>query len=85
MTARTDTAARLEAAAAGKTGEFATTLRRAALQLRNSEGPSFPPDVAVALADATLAIGGVTRNEAVAYIVKEWLQANGYLAFEVEA
>ncbi|MBX4858773.1 CopG family transcriptional regulator [Rhizobium bangladeshense] len=53
-------------------------LRRAALRLRNASAVSMDDDVEDALRD--LAGGfGMTRNNTIQFIVREWMEKNTYL------
>ncbi|TCA53733.1 CopG family transcriptional regulator [Rhizobium leguminosarum] len=53
-------------------------LRRAALRLRNSSAVSFEDDIDDALRDLAGELG-MTRNDTVRFIVREWLEKNAYL------
>ncbi|MBY5447170.1 CopG family transcriptional regulator [Rhizobium leguminosarum] len=53
-------------------------LRRAALRLRNAGAVSMEDDVEDALADLSSEFG-VTRNDMIRYIVREWMEQNTYL------
>ncbi|KEC75490.1 hypothetical protein RLPCCGM1_c0867 [Rhizobium leguminosarum bv. phaseoli CCGM1] len=53
-------------------------LRRAALRLRNAGGISMDDDVEEALRDLAGEFG-VTRNDMIRYIVREWMEKNTYL------
>jgi hypothetical protein len=77
-----DTAALLEDAA-NRIGHISRTdlqimLRRAALRLRNSAAVSMEDDVEDALRDLAGAFG-MTRNDAIRFIVREWMEKNTYL------
>ncbi|MBY4589402.1 ribbon-helix-helix protein, CopG family [Rhizobium redzepovicii] len=53
-------------------------LRRAALRLRNAVAVSMDDDVEDSLRDLAGELG-VTRNDAIRFIVREWLETNAYL------
>lgn len=53
-------------------------LRRAALRLRNAGDISMDDDVEEALGDLAGEFG-MTRNDTIRYIVREWLEKNTYL------
>ncbi|TAX99810.1 CopG family transcriptional regulator [Rhizobium leguminosarum] len=53
-------------------------LRRAALRLRNSAAVSMEDDVEDALRDLAGEFG-MTRNDAIRFIVREWMEKNTYL------
>ncbi|ARQ56985.1 hypothetical protein Kim5_CH00878 [Rhizobium sp. Kim5] len=53
-------------------------LRRAALRLRNAGALSMDDDVEEALRDLAGEFG-MTRNDTIRYIVREWLEKNTYL------
>jgi hypothetical protein len=56
-------------------------LRRAALRLRNADKLPLDLHVDAALGDAIAAMGK-TRSDAIRFIVREWLETNGYLAID---
>lgn len=74
--------ARLEAAAAGRTDEIGALLRRAVLALRNAESASIDPKWSKALLEAMVDLQTLNPNEAIRYIVGEWLMKNGYISYE---
>ncbi|MGO8003536.1 CopG family transcriptional regulator [Rhizobium ruizarguesonis] len=53
-------------------------LRRAALRLRNSAAVSMEDDVEDALRNLAGEFG-MTRNDAIRFIVREWMEKNTYL------
>ncbi|MGO7347446.1 CopG family transcriptional regulator [Rhizobium ruizarguesonis] len=53
-------------------------LRRAALRLRNAGAVSMEDDVEDALRDLAGEFG-MTRNDMIRYIVREWMEKNTYL------
>ncbi|MBY3414856.1 CopG family transcriptional regulator [Rhizobium laguerreae] len=53
-------------------------LRRAALRLRNAGAVSMEDDVEEALRDLAGEFG-MTRNDTVRFIVREWMETNTYL------
>ena len=53
-------------------------LRRAALRLRNAGALSMDDDVEEALRDLAGEFG-MTRNDTIRYIIREWLEKNTYL------
>ncbi|MGO4112312.1 CopG family transcriptional regulator [Rhizobium ruizarguesonis] len=53
-------------------------LRRAALRLRNSGAVSMEDDVEEALRDLAGEFG-MTRNDTIRFIVREWMEKNTYL------
>lgn len=53
-------------------------LRRAALRLRNAGAISMDDDVEEALRDLA-GESGVTRNDMIRYIIREWMETNTYL------
>ncbi|MGR9188858.1 CopG family transcriptional regulator [Rhizobium leguminosarum] len=53
-------------------------LRRAALRLRNATGVSMEDDVEEALRDLAGELG-MTRNDTIRFIVREWMEKNTYL------
>ncbi|WP_027686883.1 CopG family transcriptional regulator [Rhizobium leguminosarum] len=53
-------------------------LRRAALRLRNSAALSMDDDVEEALRDLAGEFG-MTRNDTIRFIVREWMEKNTYL------
>ncbi|ULR43407.1 CopG family transcriptional regulator [Rhizobium sp. K102] len=53
-------------------------LRRAALRLRNAGALSMDDDVEEVLRDLAGEFG-MTRNDTIRYIVREWLEKNTYL------
>jgi len=53
-------------------------LRRAALRLRNAAAVSMDDDVEEILRDLAGELG-MTRNDTIRYIVREWLEKNTYL------
>lgn len=57
-------------------------LRRAALAIRNAESASIDPAWGVALLNAMVDLQTINHNEAIRYIVGEWLRTNGYLSWD---
>jgi hypothetical protein len=55
-------------------------LRRAALRLRNAAAVSMEDDVEDALRDLAGELG-LTRNDTVRFIVREWMEKSTYLPF----
>ncbi|MGR9156034.1 CopG family transcriptional regulator [Rhizobium leguminosarum] len=53
-------------------------LRRAALRLRNAAAVSMDDDVEEILRDLAGELG-MTRNDTIRYIVREWMEKNTYL------
>jgi hypothetical protein len=53
-------------------------LRRAALRLRNAGAVSMDDDVEEILRDLAGELG-MTRNDTIRYIVREWMEKNTYL------
>ncbi|MGR9372304.1 CopG family transcriptional regulator [Rhizobium leguminosarum] len=53
-------------------------LRRAALRLRNAAAVSMDHDVEEALRDLAGELG-MTRNDTIRFIVREWMETNTYL------
>ncbi|MGO4196902.1 CopG family transcriptional regulator [Rhizobium sp. YAF28] len=53
-------------------------LRRAALRLRNAAAVSMDDDIEEALRDLAGEFG-LTRNDTIRFIVREWLEKNTYL------
>lgn len=53
-------------------------LRRAALLLRNSSSIAFADDVEEAPRDLSGGLG-MTRNDTIRFIVREWMEKNTYL------
>jgi hypothetical protein len=53
-------------------------LRRAALRLRNAGAVSMEDDVEEALRDLASEFG-MTRNDTIRFIVREWMEKNTYL------
>lgn len=53
-------------------------LRRAALRLRNAAAVSMDDDVEDALSDLAGELG-LTRNDTIRFIVREWMEKNIYL------
>ncbi len=53
-------------------------LRRAALRLRNAGAVSMEDDVEDALRDLA-GVLGMTRNDTIRFIVREWMEKNTYL------
>ncbi|ANL10271.1 hypothetical protein AMJ96_CH02622 [Rhizobium sp. N113] len=53
-------------------------LRRAALRLRNAGAVSMEDDVEEALRDLAGELG-MTRNDTIRFIVREWMEKNTYL------
>ncbi|ANL41438.1 hypothetical protein [Rhizobium phaseoli] len=53
-------------------------LRRAALRLRNAAAVSMDDDVEEVLRDVAGELG-MTRNDTIRYIVREWMEKNTYL------
>ncbi|NEI37081.1 CopG family transcriptional regulator [Rhizobium leguminosarum] len=78
----TDTAALLEDAADRiadiSRADLQIMLRRAALRLRNSGAVSMEDDVEEALLDLADELG-MTRNDTIRFIVREWMEKNTYL------
>ncbi|MDC9808408.1 CopG family transcriptional regulator [Rhizobium binxianense] len=78
----TDTAALLEDAADRiadiSRADLQIMLRRAALRLRNSGAVSMEDDVEDALRNLAGEFG-MTRNDMIRYIVREWMEKNTYL------
>ena len=72
----------LDAAAARAGPDIAPLLRRAALAIRNVESASIDPVWGDALLNAMVDLQTVNHNEAIRYIVGEWLKTNGYLRFD---
>ncbi|PCK81218.1 ribbon-helix-helix protein, CopG family [Rhizobium sophoriradicis] len=81
MTA-TDTATLLEDAADRiadiSRPDLQIMLRRAALRMRNAGSISMDDDVEEALRDLAGELG-MTRNDTIRYIVREWMEKNTYL------
>ncbi|TAY80992.1 CopG family transcriptional regulator [Rhizobium ruizarguesonis] len=81
MTA-TDTAALLEDAAKQiadiSRPDLQILLRRAALRLRNAAAVSMEDDVEEALRNLAGELG-LTRNDTIRFIVREWMEKNTYL------
>jgi hypothetical protein len=82
----TDTAALLEDAA-NRIAHISQTdlqflLRRAALRLRNSAAISMEDDVEDALRDLAGEYG-MTRNDALRFIIREWMEKNTYLPVQI--
>ncbi|NKJ96097.1 CopG family transcriptional regulator [Rhizobium leguminosarum bv. viciae] len=77
----TDTAALLEDAADRiaevSRADLQIILRRAALRLRNASAVSMEDDVEDALRDLAGELG-MTRNDMIGYIVREWMEKNTY-------
>ncbi|MBY5624422.1 CopG family transcriptional regulator [Rhizobium leguminosarum] len=57
-------------------------LRRAALRLRNAGTVSMEDDVEDALRDLASELG-MTRNDMIRFIVREWMEKNTYLPVHV--
>ncbi|TBC90293.1 CopG family transcriptional regulator (plasmid) [Rhizobium leguminosarum] len=78
----TDTAAALEDAADRiaeiSRADLQIILRRAALRLRNASAVSMEDDVEDALRGLAGEFG-MTRNDAIRFIVQEWMEKNTYL------
>ncbi|MBY3486107.1 CopG family transcriptional regulator [Rhizobium laguerreae] len=78
----TDTAAALEDAADRvaevSRADLQIILRRAALRLRNASAVSMEDDVEDALRDLAGEFG-MTRNDTIRFIVREWMEKNTYL------
>ncbi|WSH65628.1 CopG family transcriptional regulator [Rhizobium ruizarguesonis] len=78
----TDTAALLEDAAKQiadiSRPDLQILLRRAALRLRNASAVSMEDDVEEALRDLAGELG-LTRNDTIRFIVREWMEKNTYL------
>ncbi|MBY3420360.1 CopG family transcriptional regulator [Rhizobium laguerreae] len=78
----TDTAAALEDAADRvaevSRADLQIILRRAALRLRNASAVSMENDVEDALRDLAGEFG-MTRNDTIRFIVREWMEKNTYL------
>jgi hypothetical protein len=78
----TDTAALLEDAAKQiadiSRPDRQILLRRAALRLRNASAVSMEDDVEEALRDLAGELG-LTRNDTIRFIVREWMEKNTYL------
>ncbi|PDS29318.1 CopG family transcriptional regulator [Rhizobium phaseoli] len=77
-----DTAAQLEDAA-DRIGniprpDLQILLRRAALRLRNAAAVTMEEDVEEVLRDLAVELG-ITRNDAIRFIVREWMEKNTYL------
>jgi len=72
----------LQSAAETERPELAALLRRAALAIRNVESASIDPAWSHALLNAMVDLQTVNHNEAIRYIVGEWLKTNGYLRFD---
>ncbi|TBA16312.1 CopG family transcriptional regulator [Rhizobium ruizarguesonis] len=53
-------------------------LRRAALRLRNAAAVSMDDDVEEVLRDVAGELG-MTRNDTIRFIVREWMETNTYL------
>lgn len=77
-----DTAALLEDAADRiadiSRADLQIMLRRAALRLRNASAASMDDDVEEVLRDLVGELG-LTRNDTIRFIVREWLEKNTYL------
>lgn len=82
MTTSSDTATLLEDAADRiadiSRADLQIMLRRAALRLRNAGSVSMEDDVEDALRDLTSEFG-MTRNDTIRFIVREWMEKNTYL------
>jgi len=78
----TDTAALLEDAADRiadiSRADLQIMLRRAALRLRNTGAVSMEDNVEEALRDLAGELG-MTRNDTIRFIVREWMEKNTYL------
>ncbi|MGO7769814.1 CopG family transcriptional regulator [Rhizobium ruizarguesonis] len=78
----TDTAALLEDAAKQiadiSRPDLQILLRRAALRLRNASAVSMEDDVEEALRNLAGELG-LTRNDTISFIVREWMEKNTYL------
>ncbi|MGO8150447.1 CopG family transcriptional regulator [Rhizobium leguminosarum] len=57
-------------------------LRRAALQLRNAAGVSMEDDMEEVLRDLACELG-MTRNDTIRFIVREWMETNTYLPVRI--
>lgn len=79
-----DTAAQLEDAADRiadvSRPDLQILLRRAALRLRNAAAVFMEDDIEDALRDLAGELG-LTRNDAIRFIVREWMEKNTYLPF----
>ncbi|TBD65698.1 CopG family transcriptional regulator [Rhizobium ruizarguesonis] len=78
----TDTASQLEEAADRiadvSRPDLQVLLRRAALRLRNATAVSLEEEVEDALRDLAGELG-LTRNDTIRFIVREWMEKNTYL------
>jgi len=84
MTASTF-ADKIEAASADPSlspDDMRALLRRAALAIRNAESASIDPAWEKALFTAMVDLRAFNANEAIRYIVGEWLRTNGYLSWD---
>ena len=77
-----DTATQLEDAAGQiasvSRADLQVLLRRAALQLRNAAAVSLEDEIEEALRDLSGELG-MTRNDTIRFIVREWMEKNTYL------
>lgn len=60
------------------TRDLQIMLRRAALVVRNAGSIALDDDVEEVLRDLTGELG-LTRNDAIRYVVREWMEKNTYL------
>jgi hypothetical protein len=60
------------------TRDLQIMLRRAALLVRNARSITLEDDVEEVLRDLTGELG-LTRNDAIRFIVREWMEKNAYL------
>lgn len=63
--------------------EVQALLRRAAMRLKNGENLDLPVDVEAALGDF-MASTRKPRTDAIGFVMREWLDANGYLEMQRE-
>lgn len=76
---------KIEAASADQSlssDDLRALLRRAALAIRNAESASIDPAWEKALDTAMIDLRAFNGNEAIRYIVGEWLRTNGYLSWD---
>lgn len=76
---------KIEAASADQSlspDDMRALLRRAALAIRNAESASIDPAWEKALFTAMVDLRAFNGNEAIRYIVGEWLRTNGYLSWD---
>ncbi|CAN7624408.1 CopG family transcriptional regulator [Aminobacter sp. LjRoot7] len=82
MTSRIDFADELEDAANRiadiNRADLQIILRRAALRLRNTEGLTLDPDVAVAITDLSTYLQ-MNKQDLLRRVVREWLEKGAYL------